>query len=200
MSTPIDDLREHVERLEAALEQEIHEARARWKYRIEAGRVRFERDVHLAHRRFKQSVPAFIRESEPRNLLSAPIIYSLIVPLALADLWITLYQVTCFPIYRIAKVRRGAYVVIDRQHLAYLNGIEKLNCMYCGYANGVLAYIREVAARTEQYWCPIRHAKRIQGAHAHYREFVEYGDAKGYKRQLPVLRAELERNRKQNDL
>ena len=89
--------------------------------------------------------------------------------------------------------------MIDRQHLAYLNAIEKINCMYCGYANGVLAYVREVAARTEQYWCPIRHAGRARGAHAHYREFVEYGDAEGYKRQLPVLRAELKQGQDAND-
>jgi hypothetical protein len=88
-------------------------------------------------------------------------------------------------------VSRGKYIVIDRQHLAYLNAIEKLNCMYCGYANGVFAYVREIAARTEQYWCPIRHATRVRGPHAHYREFVDYGDADGYHRRLPVLRNKL---------
>jgi hypothetical protein len=191
MPTPIDDLRAHIARLEAALEHELDEARERWKYRVDRGRVRFERDIHLAHKRLKQSIPAFIRESEPLNILTAPIIYSLLLPIALADLWITVYQRCCFPIYRISRVRRADYIVIDRQHLAYLNGIEKINCMYCGYANGVLAYIREVAARTEQYWCPIRHARKLKAPHTHYREFVEYGDAQGYKRRLPMLRDEL---------
>jgi hypothetical protein len=63
--------------------------------------------------------------------------------------------------------------------------------MYCGYANGVFAYVREVAARTEQYWCPIRHARRMQSPHPHYREFVDYGDAEGYRRRLIPLREEL---------
>ena len=198
MPSPIDDLRAQIEHLERALETELGHARDRWRYRIEAGRVRFERDVHLAHRRLKQSIPAFIRESDPISVLSAPVIYSLIIPILLIDLWITVYQTICFRIYGIARVRRSRYIVIDRQHLAYLNAIEKVNCMYCGYANGVLAYVREVAARTEQYWCPIRHAKRTRGAHAHYREFVDYGDAEGYKRQLPVLRAELKHERDGN--
>jgi hypothetical protein len=48
--------------------------------------------------------------------------------------------------------------------------------------------VREVAGRTEQYWCPIRHARRIRGAHPRYSEFVEYGDAEGYKRKLIPLR------------
>ena len=199
MPSPIDDLLAQIAHLERALETEFGHARDRWRYRIEAGRVRFERDVYLAHRRLKQSIPSFVRESEPINLLSAPVIYSLIVPIALVDLWITIYQAICFRLYGIARVRRSGYIVIDRQHLAYLNAIEKLNCMYCGYANGVLAYVREIAARTEQYWCPIRHAKRTRGSHAHYREFVDYGDAEEYKRQLPILRAELNREADAND-
>ena len=195
MPTRIDRLRRHTARLEHELEEEFVRARDRWRYRIESGRVRFERDARRAHQRLKQGIPRFIRESNPLNFLTAPVIYSLIVPIALLDLWISTYQGVCFPIYGISHVRRSAYIVIDRHHLAYLNGIEKLNCVYCGYANGVLAYVREVAGRTEQYWCPIRHAKRVRSPHPHYHEFVEFGDAKGYHQQLPLLRAELKTQR-----
>jgi hypothetical protein len=118
----------------------------------------------------------------------------MVVPIALLDLWITVYQVICFPVYGIVKVRRAGYIVFDRHHLAYLNAIEKLNCVYCGYANGVFAYVREIAGRTEQYWCPIRHAKRVRAPHPHYREFVEYGDAEGYQEQLSRLRRQLKGN------
>jgi hypothetical protein len=102
-----------------------------------------------------------------------------------------IYQSVCFRAYGIARVKRSSYIVFDRQHLAYLNGIEKLNCLYCGYANGVFAFVREVAGRTEQYWCPIRHARRVHAPHTHYREFVDYGDGEGYHRRLPLLRQEL---------
>jgi hypothetical protein len=119
----------------------------------------------------------------------------MIAPIAAIDLSFSMYQLLCFPIYRVARVRRSDYILIDRHHLAYLNGIEKINCAYCSYANGVLAYTREIAGRTEQYWCPIRHARRTRGPHAHYREFVEYGDAEGYHRRLPMLREELARDR-----
>jgi hypothetical protein len=193
MPSRMDDLLARITALEHDLEGELNRARDQWRYRIVSGRVRFARDVHSAHKRLRQSIPRFIRESNPLSLLTAPVIYSLIVPIALLDLWITAYQTICFPIYGIARVRRSAYVVIDRQHLAYLNAIEKLNCVFCGYGNGVFAYVREVAARTEQYWCPIRHATRIRAPHAHYREFVDYGDAEGYKRRLLMLRRELKR-------
>jgi len=190
----MDDLLGRITELERDLEGELNRARDQWHYRIESGRVRFTNDVRAAHRRLKQSIPRFIRDSSPLSVLSAPVIYSLIVPIALLDLWMTAYQTICFPMYGISRVRRSAYIVIDRHHLAYLNVIEKLNCVYCGYANGVFAYVREVAGRTEQYWCPIRHAKRVRGPHPHYRDFVDYGDAEGYRRRLLPLRTDLKRD------
>ena len=191
MASHIDDLFERIATLEHEIDLELNHVRAKWQYRIEQGRVRFERDVREAHSRLRRSIPRYLRESRILNLLTAPVIYSMIVPIALLDVWISLYQAICFRAYGIARVKRSAYIVIDRHHLAYLNGIEKLNCLYCSYANGVFAFVREVAGRTEQYWCPIRHAKRVHAPHTHYREFVDYGDAKGYHRRLIHLRKEL---------
>jgi hypothetical protein len=31
--------------------------------------------------------------------------------------------------------------------------------------------VREVASRTEIYWCPIKHARRVLGPHPHYQGF-----------------------------
>jgi len=192
MPSRIDGLLAHIAQLEREVEHELNRARDQWRYRVEAGRVRFEHDVHLAHERLKQSIPHYIRESSPLNILTAPIIYSMVVPIAVIDASFTIYQRLCFPLYGISHVRRSVYIAaVDRRHLAYLNAIEKLNCVYCGYANGVLAYVREIAGRTEQYWCPIRHAKPVLGPHGHYLEFVDYGDAEGYHRQLPMLREKL---------
>jgi len=196
MASRTAELLDRIADLERELESELTRRRALWRYRVEAGRIRFEREVHEAHRRLKQHLPEFLRESSVLTVVTAPVIYSLIVPVALIDLWVSLYQAICFRAWGIARVRRSAYIVIDRHGLAYLNVVEKLNCVFCGYANGVFAYVREVAGRTEQYWCPIRHAKRIRAAHPHYREFVEYGDAEGYKRKLIPLRDALkERDR-----
>jgi hypothetical protein len=191
MPSRIDDILAHIAALEHELEAEFARAQSRWRYRFDAGRVRFEHDVAAAHARLRQTVPRFLRESSIPALLTAPVIYGLLIPIALLDLSVTVYQQICFRVYCIALVERSAYIVVDRQHLAYLNAIEKLNCMYCGYANGVFAYVREVAGRTEQYWCPIRHARRVRGPHRHYHDFVAYGDADGYKKRLIPLREEL---------
>lgn len=194
----LDDLLDHIARLEKEVEDEFARAREQWHYRVEQGRVRFAHDVRAAHRRLRQSIPRFLAASSLFTLLTAPLIYSLIIPVALLDFWVTVYQHICFRAYGIARVRRATYLVIDRHHLAYLNGIEKLNCLYCSYANGVFAYVREVAGRTEQYWCPIRHATRVRGPHVHYRHFVDYGDAEGYRKQLEALRAALAKDPRQS--
>jgi len=158
---------------------------------IHRARIRLNRQIGQAQGEFREDLLSFVRSASISSLLSTPVVYSVGLPFALLDLWVTLYQWACFPIYGIPWVRRGAYFAIDRHKLAYLNGIEKANCMYCSYANGVVAYVREVAARTEQYWCPIKHARRIPGAHAHYQLFLDYGDAPGYRRGLPGLRRAL---------
>jgi hypothetical protein len=104
------------------------------------------------------------------------------------DIWVMAYQAICFPIYRIPKVRRRDYLIFDRHHLAYLNTIEKINCAYCSYCNGAIAFVREVASRTEVYWCPIKHARRILGPHPHYLGFADFGDADGFRAKLEQMK------------
>src|SRR3954447_1651940 len=133
MPSHLDDLQERAATLEREIEHQLNLAREHWRYRIDAGKIRFELDIRAVHHRLKQSIPAYLRESNPLHLLVAPVIYSLIVPIAIVDAWITLYQMICFPIFGITRVRRNACIVFDRQHLAYLNVIEKVNCGYCGY-------------------------------------------------------------------
>jgi hypothetical protein len=185
---------DRIRELEIELEQEIAEAEKRWHYTVEAGRVRFEETVHRRHKELKTSIRRYLRESYLPTLLTAPIIYSLAVPFLMLDLWVSLYQLIGFPIYGIEHVRRSDYIAMDRKKLAYLNAIEKANCDYCSYANGLLAYVREIAGRTEQYWCPIKHARKIRGPHPHYQVFVDYGDALGYTRELPKLREALRKD------
>jgi hypothetical protein len=184
---------ERIRDAEADLEREIKDRQQRWQYRVHRGRVWFDRELRETHRRLRQSIPAYVLEGDLLSLLTAPVIYSLLLPLVLLDLWVTLYQSICFPIYGISRVPRRRYFAVDRHKLAYLNAIEKLHCTFCSYANGLIAYVREVAARTEQYWCPIKHARTISGPHGRYALFFDYGDAEHYRRDLEPLRDALRR-------
>ncbi len=184
-------VRHFVERLhevETDLEHEVEKRRRRWHHRVSRGRLWFNQELRAQHRRLRQSIPDYIREADRLSLLTAPIIYSLLFPFLVLDLWVTVYQRVCFPIYGVARVPRRRYFAIDRHKLAYLNGIEKVNCTFCSYANGLIAYVREVAARTERSWCPIKHARTIPAPHSRYQRFADYGDAHHYRNELPTLR------------
>lgn len=195
MNDRMSTLVERIKNLEAALHDELEAdligARKRLLYRVDRNRIWFERDVLNHHRRLKLGLARFFATTHPLNILSAPVVYSLLVPFVLLDLWVSLYQAICFPIYGIERVRRRDYLVVDRHHLRYLNAIEKLNCFFCSYANGLIAYVREIAARTEQYWCPIKHAQGIREHHRRYHRFVGYGDPHAYRQELEPLRAKL---------
>jgi hypothetical protein len=184
-------LANEIVRLQDELNRQIEARREALGWRLEKGFVEFEQSVTIAHRRLRLGVAAFLAQSPILYVLTAPAIYSLFVPLALIDDWASLYQAICFRVYRIPQVRRSRYVVVDRQKLAYLNWIETLNCVYCGYGNGVIAYAREIASRTEQYWCPIKHAGKVVDPHQRYYEFLEFGDADGYRARLDQFRERL---------
>ena len=181
------------EELESEFETELAEQRERFRYTLHRGKVRFERDIRELQRRYRVGLVKYIVGAPLGFILSAPLIYGLIVPLVFLDAAVTLYQHVCFRIYGIPLVRRRDHIIVDRQHLAYLNGIEKLNCVYCGYANGLIAYVREIAGRTEQYWCPIKHARRSADPHDHVDAFVDYGDAETYRANLKRIRGDLNR-------
>jgi hypothetical protein len=139
---------------------------------------------------------AYLRSGSLKTLVTIPFIYSLILPIAVLDLWVSVYQWLCFPLYRIAIVRRREHVVIDRYRLPYLNALEKVNCVFCGYATGVLAYANEIAARTEQYWCPIRHRRAPGTQHHLYPGFSAFGDGRAHRQGLLLLRARLQPKRR----
>ena len=114
------------------------------------------------------------------QILTAPFIYLCFIPTILLDFVVTLYQNICFPLYGIPQVKRKDYVIIDRYKLKYLNFSKKFNCVYCGYFTGVISYAQEIAGKTEQYWCPIKHATKLKNSHNHYSNFMDYDDAKAY--------------------
>jgi hypothetical protein len=159
-------------------------------YELPNGKVWFSKEIQKEHRRLRTSLARYVLHSRFLAILTAPFIYAVFIPFVLLDLFVSVYQAVCFPVYGIPKARRKDYIAIDRNKLRYLNALEGLNCMYCSYGNGVLAYAVEVAGRTEQHWCPIKHARRIQNAHSRYANFLPYGDAAAYREQIDKVRCD----------
>ncbi len=176
----------------AALEDElrtaVHDQESRMFFQIKGKRVEFERSVREAHRKLKTNFFRWLVTNRPQNLITGPIIYGMVVPMVMMDFFVSFYQWVCFPIYGITKVRRSDYFVFDRRHLSYLNFIEAFHCTYCEYGNGLMSYMAEILARTEEYFCPIKHAHKILGTHSHYNRFLNYGDAIDYEKKLEEYR------------
>ena len=191
MNERIRHLLDQMSVIEEDLRVALQEQEASALFQIKGKRVEFEESIRQAHRRLKTGFFRWLVAYRPQNLITGPIIYGMFVPLAILDLLISFYQAACFPIYGIAKVTRADYFVYDRRHLEYLNFIEKFHCTYCAYGNGLMAYATEILARTEEYFCPIKHARKILGSHAHYSRFLEYGDAADYEARLEKFRVGL---------
>ncbi|MGE4471725.1 MAG: hypothetical protein AB7D20_02930 [Sulfuricurvum sp.] len=183
----IDELVARIKALESELETELHKEYERFTCEITKKRE----ELLASYRHDRENLFRYLVTTPILHLLSAPVIWAVLFPAVILDLFVTLYQWICFPIYKIAKVKRQDYIIIDRHMLGYLNSIEKLNCLYCSYFNGLMGYISEIAARTEQYWCPIRHAKRMKSIHSRYQNFFEYGDSKNFRQGNRELRKEL---------
>lgn len=188
MNEKINDIVNRIKVLESELETELDHAREQIRYRLEGNKVRFEREMLNQQRRFKVNLLRYALLPRPQHVITAPFIYALLPLLLLLDLFASLYHAVCFPLLGIPKVKRSDYLIFDRQHLAYLNLLEMVNCVYCSYGNGLLAYLTEMIARTEQYWCPIKHARRMLGTHQRHRHFTAYGDAEAWRRDLDKIR------------
>ncbi|HQS02130.1 MAG: hypothetical protein B7Y07_02010 [Halothiobacillus sp. 24-54-40] len=184
MNPNIDDLHARIRALQEELEGEYRKSLDA----LEQKRTELAGQFKQQQKHYKMGLLRFIARSRPFVILTAPIIYLGWIPFFLLDVFVTVYQTLCFPIYRIPKVKRSDFVVFGRESLPYLNLIEKFNCLYCSYGNGVAAYVREISSRTEQYWCPIKYAKRIPQAHGRYSEFFDYGDGEAYRLGLARLR------------
>lgn len=182
MSEQIQKIAERINQLQDELEQAFDQRREQFSFTVKNRKVKFQASTIRWQKQFKQLLIKYVFTARLLNIASAPVIYSLIVPFVIIDLWISLYQVICFPIYKMEKVRRRDYMVFDRHHLGYLNYLEKLNCAYCSYGNGLLAYGLEVASRTEAYWCPVKHASKLPSYHKWYGDFSDYGDAENYQK------------------
>lgn len=177
--------------IEDQIEKQFEQRKANLEFEEENGKIFITEEIKSKHKKLKTGLVDYIRSANPVQIICAPFLYGLIVPLIFLDLSVSLYQQVCFRFWGLPLTDRANYIIFDHHHLGYINGIQKLNCMYCSYANGVIGLAREIAGKTEQYWCPIKHASRMLGAHDRYRIFLEYGDAEGFKRKSEEYRRRL---------
>ncbi|MEA2095583.1 MAG: hypothetical protein U9P73_02665 [Candidatus Cloacimonadota bacterium] len=116
-------------------------------------------------------------EREISSILSIPFIWGMLIFFIIFDIGLEIYHQISFRIFKLPIVDRKKYIKIDRHKLNYLSFPDKLRCMYCGYANGVLAYAVKITGDTEKYWCAIKHEEDKNFVEPlHQQDFVEFGD------------------------
>jgi len=194
----LEEIINDIQQLEQELLQELHRKQEEYSYIIEGKRIRFAEETRNYHKTLAKTLTAYFADAQPLHILTAPFIYLCILPALAMDVVVSIYQAICFRVYGIPRVRRDDYIVIDRESLEYLNAIEKLNCVYCGYFNRLVAYVQEITARTEQYWCPIKHARKLKAIHSRYHKFIEYGDSENYQNRLDELRGDFDDLRRES--
>ncbi|CAA6828206.1 MAG: Unknown protein [uncultured Sulfurovum sp.] len=188
MSERIETLLNELESIKMKLKEEIEEQERHISYEVHNGCVKFQNDVIEKQKKNMKHLFSWFKDIPLLHLLSSPLVYAMVIPALFLDLMLYIYQKVVFAIYKFKPIKRSDYIVFDRQYLAYLNPIEKINCLYCSYFNGLMQYASAIAGRSELYFCPIKHAKKMAYAHKHYYEFFAYGDEVDYQERLETLR------------
>ncbi|MCW8986048.1 MAG: hypothetical protein OQK75_00120 [Gammaproteobacteria bacterium] len=195
MNEQIKKIVDKIHALEEEMRAILYAQQSQFSYKIAGKRVEFEKGIREVHERLKMSWFYWFITISPKHLVSGPFIYGLIIPLLVFDIGVSVFQSVCFRLYGISRVKRSDYIVFDHQHLAYLNIFEKSHCLYCSYATGLINYGREIASRTEQYWCPIKHAHKMIDTHHRYADFLDYGNAENYQDNLVKIRTGLQKEK-----
>ena len=188
----LQELIEKIHVLESELAVEMQKKQEEFFYKIRGNKVLFNEKTKQYHKTLVTGIYKYLWNAKMFNILTSPLIWFCLIPAVFLDLVSTLYQFICFPPNKIPKVRRSDYIVIDHFELEYLNALEKVNCVYCSYFNGLMAYVQEIAARTEQHYCPIKHARKVAAVHSRYKKFFEYGDADSYKKEREKIRRDFD--------
>ncbi len=182
MNAKIKSLVQEISALQEELKEELHKVEE--DFSLQNGKVVFSQKALMTQKEKLVHLFTYLKEAPLINILSAPVIYMMIIPALILDVMLFIYVAVVFRVYKFPKIRRSDYIVFDRQYLGYLNILEKINCVYCAYFNGLMNYTVAVAGRTELYFCPIKHAKKIAYTHQFYYDFLPYGDAETYRKRL----------------
>jgi len=181
MDSKIKKILEKMDEMNTALEKEYARLAEKYGFFFQQKKVIFLQKIRERNKGFKIPTWKYVIPKRIRHVLSLPFIYSILIPVILLDIFLTLYQWCAFSLYHIPRVKRSEYIVYDRKFLDYLNIVQKVHCLYCSYVNGFFAYAVEIGARTERYWCPIKAAHRPKVYHSWYKDFADYGSPEEWK-------------------
>ncbi len=182
MKSKINKILEDIKFKKDELLKEYEILREKYDFEYIRWKIVFSSKKKEENKKFKLGSLRYILGSEIRHIISMPFIYSIIIPAVILDIFLFIFQNICFRLYWIPLVKRSDFISTERKYLDYLNWIEKINCLYCSYVNGIFSFAVEIWWRTEKYWCPIKHAKKNNTFHNWQDHFADYWDAEWFKK------------------
>ena len=176
MRSKISEILGKIDGLKKELYKEYERLAWEYEFFIRNKRIIFSEKIKKYQSSKRENLFHYVFTADLKNLLSVPFIYSMIFPAVFLDVFLVVYQHTAFRLYWIPRVSRKDYFIYDRRFLKYLNLLQKFNCIYCSYVNWLFAYAVEVWSRTEQYWCPIKHAMNTELWHKYSKHYADFWD------------------------
>ena len=192
MNSKINDILSEIDKKKQELKQEYLKIKEKYGFIIKWHKIIFNSESKKENIRQRKPILETIFTAQIREIISIPFIYSVFFPAIFLDFILFIYQQTAFRLYRIPLVKRSNYIIYDRSELDYLNGIQKINCIYCSYVNWLFWYAVEIWGRTERYWCPIKHARKNPWWHDWEKHFADYWDAKWFKQVFTQIEDKVE--------
>ncbi len=144
MGNTIREILLKMESLNADLKEEYARLSQKYGFSFQKKRIIFLEEFRKRNKSFRFPAWKYAIPTNIRHFFSIPFIYGMIIPTVILDIFLIIYQAAAFRLYRIPLVKRSEYVVFDRRFLDYLNFVQKVNCLYCSYVNGVFAFAVEV--------------------------------------------------------
>ena len=184
MHASIREILEKIDKLNVELRWEYDRLAEKYGFELRKRKVIFLEEFRNRNKRFKFPTWKYVISTNIRHFLSIPFIYGVFPFAIFFDLIISFYQWICFPLYHIPIVKRKDYFIYERRFLDYLNIIQKVNCLYCSYFNGLAGYAVEIGSRTERYWCPIKSAHKPKFSHGWYKDFADYGSPEDWNEKI----------------
>lgn len=167
---------ETIEKLKKDLRKEYLGLQEKYDFFVQKRKIVFSLGAKNKQRAQKMNVWIYALTPDIKHLISMPFIYWMIFPAIILDIFLYFYQWAALLFYWIPRAERKDYFIYDRRFLVYLNIIQKFNCLYCSYVNWLFAFAVEVGSRTEQYWCPIKHAVNSDSEHKYFKYYSDYWD------------------------
>jgi hypothetical protein len=120
MTSQLAVLMEKMRSVEAEIEAELAKRQEALRFRFESDRIVFEEEAQRIHRAIKTRISRYLLDANPLIVLTAPVIYSVLIPILLLDIFVIAYEAICFN--RLMTGRRRAHLLQERFDLAQRRG------------------------------------------------------------------------------